>query len=124
MHAALPMTFFLPHSFAAWNTDAFDTTFKREVEALDTTLLPLQQALAHSSAVADEPFHVVPMAARETPGGLAVKAGVFYAGITGGCSCADDPTPLESQTEHCVLAFEIDAPHGATRVTLVQESAE
>ncbi len=113
------MAFSLPHSLAAWNTPEFETVFKREVAALDPDRLPLQAGLSYSSSVdASEPLHVVPLAVRETASGLVARAGVFYAGLAGGCACADDPTPLASQPEYCVLVFEIDAPSGAARVTL------
>ncbi|MCA1979217.1 MAG: hypothetical protein LDL19_08265 [Thiobacillus sp.] len=116
------MSFSLTCSLAAWNAPEFNAVFKREVEALDARLLPLQQGLSRSSSVADEPFCVMPLAAGETAAGLWVKAGVAYAGIVGGCSCADDPTPVESQPEYCVLMFEIDADTGAARVALAPEA--
>lgn len=117
---AMPLR--LPLTLAAWNTPEFRAVFNREVEAIDPGLLPLQQGLAYTSAVADEPVHATLIAAEATAFGLRVKAGVFYAGIIGGCSCADDPTPLQSQTEYCVLAFDIDAPDGAARVTLLPDA--
>lgn len=112
----------LPLTLAAWNTPDFRTVFTREVEGLDAAVLPLQQALSLTSAVADEPFHAILIGAEETAGALRVKAGVFYAGIIGGCSCADDPTPLESQPEYCVVVFEIDTGSGAARVALAPEA--
>lgn len=115
------LSFALPHTLASWNTPGFRDAFKREVEALDAGLLPLQQGLSLTSTVADEPFSVVPIAAEATADGLRVKAGVFYAGLIGGCSCADDPTPVEAQLEYCVLRFEIDGPDGAARVELAPE---
>jgi hypothetical protein len=117
----LRRTFSLPHTLAAWNTPDFDDAFKLEVEALDADLLPLQQGLSFTSSVADEPFQVMLLAKDETADRIRVKAGVFFAGIVGGCSCADDPTPLESQPEHCVLRFEIDSRSGETFVELVPD---
>lgn len=116
------MSLRLPLTLAAWNTPEFRAVFKREAEALDPGLLPLQQGLAYTSAVADEPIRTTLIAAEATASGLRVKTGVFYAGIIGGCSCADDPTPLESQTEYCVLAFDIAAPDGAAQVTLLPDA--
>jgi hypothetical protein len=115
-------TIALPLTLAAWDTPEFRTVFAREVEALDADLLPLQQGLSVTSAVADEPFRVVLIGAETTTHGLRIRAGVFYAGIVGGCSCADDPTPLESQTEYCVVVFEIDADSGAAQVALAPEA--
>lgn len=116
----LPLS--LPHALAAWNTPGFGEVFKQEAEQLDPSQLPLQQGLSGTSDVADEPFRVMLIgAALDTGTCIRVKAGIFYAGILGGCSCADDPTPFESQPEYCVLWFDIDKTSAATRVSLVAE---
>jgi hypothetical protein len=116
----LPLS--LPHALAAWNTPGFGEVFKQEVEQLDPSRLPLQQGLSGTSDVADEPFRVMLIgAALDTGTCIRVKAGIFYAGILGGCSCADDPTPLESQPEYCVLWFDIDKISAATHVSLVAD---
>lgn len=114
--------FTLPHSLAAWNTPGFGDCFKREAGRIDAALLPLQSGLSRTSSVADEPFTVMVLDTSEAGDCLRVKAGILYAGITGGCSCADDPTPLEAQPEYCELWFEIDRSSAATRVWLVQEA--
>lgn len=106
----------LPHALAARHRADFEAVFKREVEALAAARLPLQQGLAASSAVADEAFRVMLLDTETTATQLRVKAGVCYAGLVGGCSCADDPTPVEAQPEYCELWFEIDLADGATRV--------
>lgn len=112
----------LPHALAAWNTPGFGEIFKQEAEQLDPGLIPLQQGLSGSGGVADEPFRVMLIGpALDTGICIRVKAGIFYAGIVGGCSCADDPTPLESQPEYCVLWFDIDKASAATRVSLVAD---
>ena len=117
----LPPRFSLPHTLAAWNTPGFSDVFKQEVEQLDAALLPLQQGLSGTSDVADEPFRVMLIGVTDTGGCIRVKAGIFYAGILGGCSCADDPTPLESQPEYCVLWFDIDKANTETSVSLVPD---
>ena len=116
----LPLS--LPHALAAWNTPGFGEVFKQEDEQLDPSRLPLQQGLSGTSDVADEPFRVMLIGAPwDTGACIRVKAGIFYAGILAGCSCADDPTPLESQPEYCVLWFDIDKTSAATRVSLVAD---
>lgn len=114
--------FALPHSLAAWNAPSFGATFKHEVERLDPNLLPLQQGLSGTSCVADEPFTVMLLGATAAGDYLRVKAGIFYAGILGGCNCSDDPTPLESQPEYCTLCFEIDMRNGETQVKPAPEA--
>jgi len=114
--------FSLPHALAAWGTPGFGEVFKLEVEQLDASLLPLQQGLTGTSAVADEPHSAMLLGATVVGDCLRVRAGIFYAGLLGGCSCADDPTPLESQPEYCELLFVIDLRNGATRVGLVPQA--
>ena len=114
--------FRLPQSRAAWNTPGFDAVFKREIEQLDAELLPLQQGLTGTSSVADAPFTVLLLRATAAGDCLRVKAGIVYAGILGGCSCADDPTPLEAQPEYCELWFDIDLRSGATDVRLATDA--
>lgn len=111
----------LPQTLQSWGKPGFEPTFKREIEALDAAELPLQQGLARSSHVADQPFHAMLIHASEAPGVLRVKAGIFYGGIIAGCSCADDPTPIDTQTEYCVLQLDIDRETAETRVTLLDD---
>jgi hypothetical protein len=109
----------LPRSVAAWPGDAFNDTFKVEVEQLKHHELPLQQGLSLSSYVSEEPFRMMVLEAHEDGTTLHVRAGVFYSGIIAGCSCADDPTPTDVQTEYCDLAFSIDKDSGEARVSLL-----
>lgn len=111
----------LPQSLNAWGTPGFKETLKQEIERLDPALLPLQQGLSISSHVAERPFQALILGATEEAGSIRVKAGIFYAGIIAGCSCADDPTPIDEQTEYCVLQFDIDTATAAARVTLLEE---
>jgi len=112
---------YLKRSLDAWDSQAFNEVFQAEVEQLPATVLPLQQGLAFSSAVADEAFRIVPLGAEERPGGLRVRAAVFYSGIVAGCNCADDPTPLELQQEHCELEFIIERGTAGVRVRLLAD---
>ena len=110
---------YLIQSLASWNSEAFEHDFCAEVEALPATLLPLQQGLALSSSVADDPFRVMLISVEETASGLQARAGVFYSGVIAGCSCADDPTPQERQQEYCELEFLIESETAQTTVSLL-----
>lgn len=101
----------LPESLRAWGTADFAAVLKRELSQ-HADALPLQQALVGTSSVADEPVTVVLLAAQADAACIHVKVGIFFSGILGGCSCADDPTPLEPQTEYCELVIEIDRESG------------
>ncbi|MDT3706566.1 MAG: hypothetical protein ROZ09_07030 [Thiobacillus sp.] len=111
----------LPESLKAWDTPGFRDILKREIEQLDPAELPLQRGLTRSSHVTDRPFQVMILGAHEEDGLLQVKAGIFYAGIIAGCSCADDPTPIDEIEEYCVVQFDIDRRTADTTVTLLEE---
>lgn len=110
----------LTQSVAAWRSPSFAATLVKEIQALGPghpELQPLLQAcLAHTSAVADEPLGVYLLSSHEQDGRILARLGVFYAGIVAGCSCADDPSPVDSMTEHCEVLLEIDAATGDTHL--------
>lgn len=116
-----PPTFSMPASLHAWNTPAFREVFKHEAEQLDPTLLPLQQALAISSHVSDRPFSIIPLVSEEALDSIRIKAGISYAGIIAGCSCADDPTPVDELTEYCEVWFEISKTTAEATVVLLAD---
>jgi len=111
----------LPNALNAWGTPAFEAILKQEIEQLDAAQLPLQQGLAVSSQVTDRPFQAMVIAAHEASGVIRVKTGIFYTGVIAGCSCADDPTPIDEQNEYCVLQLDIDRATADTTVTLLAE---
>lgn len=111
----------LQKSLKAWGTPGFEATLKREIEQLDAAQLPLQQGLAISSQVTDRPFQAMVIGVREAPGVIRVKAGIFYTGVIAGCSCADDPTPIDEQNEYCVVQIDIDRTTATATVTLLAE---
>jgi hypothetical protein len=111
----------LPQSLLAWNTPNFGDVLKHEIERLDAASLPLQQGLASSSYVTERPFQAMIISVNEEAGLIRAKAGIFYTGIIAGCSCADDPTPVDEQTEYCVVQFDIDRATAEARVTLLEE---
>jgi hypothetical protein len=111
----------LPQSLNAWNTPGFRDVLKREIEQLDAAVLPLQQGLARSSHVSDRPFQAMILGVHEEAALIRVKAGIFYSGIIAGCSCADDPTPIDELNEYCVLQLDIDRTTAEATVTLLEE---
>lgn len=112
----------LKKSLAAWQTADFDDVFKHEVKQLDPNLLPLQQALAHSSSANPATLAISVLRVSELPDVIQVKAGFFYTGIIAGCSCADDPSAINEINEYCEVRFDIDKQTAASTVTLLLNS--
>lgn len=112
----------LIESMRAWGTPAFGETLKREIEQLDAAQLPLQQGLSRTSYVTGSPHTAVVISAAEDARFIRARVGIFYAGITAGCSCADDPAPVTEETEYCEVQVEIDRMTGAATVTLIDDA--
>lgn len=108
----------------AWGGEDFQAVLKHQLEQLSHDQLPLQQGLRYSSQVSDEPFTAVILGSDDRPRDILVRASLFYSGVTGGCSCADDPTPLDTLTEQCTLEIRIDKTSAEARVSLVDEETE
>jgi len=115
----------LARSAASWNRPTFRATLIDEIQTLGPdhpALQPLLQAgLRQTSAVADDALAVHLLSSREQEGHILVQLGIFYAGIIAGCSCADDPSPVDTVTEHCELLLDIDLATGRARATLCDE---
>ena len=109
----------LRKTLAAWGAEAFNDEFKAEVETISSSELPLQQGLSLSSYVSSEPFRVMVINTSEDSDVIKVKVGVFYSGIIAGCSCSDDPSPTDTQSEYCDLLFVIDKKTAETSVALL-----
>lgn len=107
-----------PKALAAWQTPAFKTVMKAEIEALDADHLPLQQGLTQSSHARPETLSAMILGEDETAAFLSVRAGLFYRGIIAGCSCADDPTPVDEINEYCEVLIEIDRQTAAATISL------
>lgn len=105
---------------AAWGSEQFRQTCKNELEQLKVTQLPLQQALRIGSHVVDKPLGAMFIAAHDSGTCLEVKAGIFFTSLIAGCSCADDPTPVEEQNEYCEMAFTIDKQTAMAEVCLTE----
>ena len=108
----------LTAALGAWHSAEFSTVLKQEIEQLDGGQLPLQQGLTASSHALDDRFDAMIIGASDEAGFIRARVGIFFSGIITGCSCADDPTPVEPQSEYCELLFAIDKATAETTVTL------
>ncbi|MDP2833031.1 MAG: hypothetical protein Q8Q28_07015 [Pseudomonadota bacterium] len=111
----------LSKALAAWQIPAFKAVLKAEIEHLDANLLPLQEGLSQSSHANADKLSAMILSVVDEPDYLRVKAGLFYTGTIAGCSCADDPTPVNEINEYCEVRFDIDKKTAETTVTLLRE---
>jgi len=109
----------LTKALEAWGTADFTDILKLEIEQLNTDQIPLQQGLSCTSYVADSQHKVIIIRVDDGEAFIHVKAGILYSGIIAGCSCADDPTPVEEQSEYCEIRFDIDKNTAETTVNLL-----
>lgn len=109
----------LTRALNAWGSASFEQIFKHEIAQLGLADLPLQQGLTSSSIALADALEVMLISAAEDAEYLRIKAGLFYTGVIAGCNCADDPTPMDVNNEHCVVVVEIDKATAATTVTLL-----
>ena len=118
MTNAAPLRF--ERALAVWGSADFETVLKQELADV-VEILPLQQGLAVGSQIVPAPITVVIHRADAMEKIIRVKAGIFYASIIAGCSCADDPTPVSENTEYCVVLLEIDRQTATVTVNLLDE---
>lgn len=108
----------LKQTLRAWGTPDFKAVLKQEI-ARDADQLPLQQGLSSGNYVTADPIAVMINSVAEMENIIRVRAGIFYQGILGGCSCADDPTPTSESNEYCEVQLDIDKTTAETAVTLL-----
>lgn len=111
----------LSKALDAWGTPGFEETLKRELEQLDAGRLPLQQGMATGSYAVDNKLGVMIISVSDETDVIHARAGIFYSGIIAGCSCADDPTPIDENTEYCEVQLDIDKRTAVTTVRLLTE---
>lgn len=111
----------LTESLKVWGTPAFKEVLKSEIEQLGLDQLPLQQGLSQTSYVSDKGFQAMIIKVTDGQPGIRAKVGFFYSGIIAGCSCADDPTPVDLLSEYCEMQFDINRQTGETTVILLTE---
>lgn len=112
----------LKETLQAFGTTSFEKIAKDEINNVSSELLPLQQGLSLSSYVSKTPFSVIILNVEEETNIIKIKTGIFYTGIIAGCSCADDPSPLDEQNEYCELQFNINRTSSETSVKLLHTS--
>ncbi len=103
----------------AWGAPHFMATLKREIESINIEYLPLQQGLTSSNYVLDNGISTILKKVTETNTHICITAGIFYQGVISGCSCADDPSPINENHEYCEVQIRIDKSTAVTAITLL-----
>ena len=104
-----------------WGSPDFKAVVKKEIELLPITELPLQQGLTTGSYALDHDIEAMVLNVRESDEFIHVKAGIFYKAIIAGCSCSDDPTPIDECNEHCEVMIDIDKESAEATITLLSD---
>ena len=105
----------------AWGTPAFEEMLKSAIVQMDATLLPLQQGLSQSSYTDGANRSVIFLGITDAADCIQIKAGIFYTGMIPGCSCADDPTPMNEIAEYCEVQLKIDKITAKTTIMLLMD---
>lgn len=108
----------LDRALSAWGTPEFASVLKSELRQLTVEQLPLQQALTMSSYAVNGNIDFMLLSSSEEQTHLRVKLGIFFAGVIAGCSCADDPTPVDENDEYCEVELTIDKTTADATITL------
>lgn len=96
----------LPQSLKAWDTPAFEKTFKAELPTLGHAL-PLQAGLTSGSFAVEDSVEVMLISQSATENFIKIKTGLFYQSLMPGCACAGDPTVEDTQNEHVTVLVSI-----------------
>lgn len=118
---AVPAMIRLTASLQAWGSPDFPSVLKEEIGRLDAAHLPLQQGLTASSHALEGTHSAMVISVADKPDCIQARVGIFYSGILAGCSCADDPTPVEPQNEYCEVLVSIRKTTAETSITPVAE---
>jgi hypothetical protein len=109
----------LTKALHTWGSHDFREVLKKEIEELNADQLPLQQGLSVGSYALGDKIEARVISAQEHDGCIRARVGIFYSGIIAGCSCADDPTPVEPQPEYCEVRIDIDRKTAEATIVLV-----
>jgi len=105
----------LKQTLQSWSTDAFESTLKAELMALEPDFLPLQEGVSQGGYVDASNIELSLLSAIDNGIEIAAKVGVFFSEIIAGCSCGDDPA---TENAYCELTVYIDKQRGYTRFEL------
>lgn len=109
----------LPGTLKHWNSAGFDAALKSELVSLADGVLPLQQASTHGGMVDGNSLSVTVISSNENPAGIAVRVGIFFTEIVGGCSCGDEPFETSG---YCVLDISLDKSNAEAHIVFAADA--
>lgn len=111
----------LTQSLSSWNTEQFKQAFVSEVANLSLEQLPLQQAMRIGNSASKHNLNIMINRLYEDEDSLYIRSGIFFSSIISGCSCADDPTPVDYNTEYAELLFRIDRKCAEAHISIIDD---
>ena len=110
----------LPDILKTFGSPEFNSALKNALERLKAEDLPLQQGLNIGNYAFDNKIQVMILKVSDDKDFIHAKAGLFYTSIIGGCSCADDPTPIDENNEYCEILCIINKNTADTTIQLMK----
>lgn len=108
----------LAHSLSSWGSKHFNRSFIDEVTQLPLQQLPLQQAMSVGNFASKHNLEILINQQHEDNEFIYIKCGIFFSSLISGCNCADDPTPIDYNTEYCEMLFKINKKCGDTHISI------
>lgn len=102
----------LPDSLRAWGSPAFEAILHSEIAALPADSLPLDALTSQGGHVGATGMTTRLLEAEVLDHCIRARLGVFFTEWVGGCSCGDDPMPVQGYGE---LDLIIDRRDGSAR---------
>lgn len=109
----------LPRALAAWDTPEFEGVLKAELAHLGAGALPLQPV--RGSHVIAAAVSVLVLETEVSAATLQIRAGVHFQSVIAGCSCADDPTPVDTLDEYSEVRIVLDRESGEAEISAVPD---
>jgi hypothetical protein len=88
---------------------SFARELKREIEGLESGVLPLHRGTFQGGQVDDRDISATIVSVAERADVILARVGVFFNEVVGGCSCGDDPS---SENAYCEIQVRIDKETG------------
>ncbi len=102
----------------AWGSDHFAGLLKQELAALETGVLPLDRGGALGGYVDDSDMTVTVIAVTDDSDCVHARIGVFFRELLAGCSCGDEPSPINA---YCELQVAIDKTTADVTFSLIPD---